>query len=396
METLQDKMNQMENYWEHFKEVNDERIKELETKSTVDCLTEEKLKNLTNLMDEQKDQIKTLQKNAARNTIEIKAVENSEENYGYQNAFNNYLRKGIESDLNKFETKASDLINSMDTTNSGMFLAPNIQKFIMDLLAERCIMRKICSVQEISTNSLDIIKNSSFDTAWGGELTEVSDTNSGNLAKTTIQTFELIAQPKVTQKLVDDVAIDFEQWLAYQLSNDFLIAEETAFISGDGSNKPTGILNYDSTTIERITSSSTENYFDETDVLNLYYSLNEKYTPNASFIMSRNAVQQIRKFKDATSGNYLWNPALLGGQEDTLLGCPVYQTGNINNVGTTKDIIVFGDFKQYQIVDRMGIRILRDPFTAKPYIRFYTTKRVGGDVIDKNAFKILKTSSYTA
>lgn len=396
METLQDKMNQMENYWEHFKEVNDERIKELETKSTVDCLTEEKLKNLTNLMEEQKDQIKTLQKNAARNTIEIKAVENSEENYGYQNAFNNYLRKGIESDLNKFETKASDLINSMDTTNSGMFLAPNIQKFIMDLLAERCIMRKICSVQEISTNSLDIIKNSSFDTAWGGELTEVSDTNSGNLAKTTIQTFELIAQPKVTQKLVDDVAIDFEQWLAYQLSNDFLIAEETAFISGDGSNKPTGILNYDSTTIERITSSSTENYFDETDVLNLYYSLNEKYTPNASFIMSRNAVQQIRKFKDATSGNYLWNPALLGGQEDTLLGCPVYQTGNINNVGTTKDIIVFGDFKQYQIVDRMGIRILRDPFTAKPYIRFYTTKRVGGDVIDKNAFKILKTSSYTA
>lgn len=396
METLQDKMNQMENYWEHFKEVNDERIKELETKSTVDCLTEEKLKNLTNLMDEQKDQIKTLQKNAARNTIEIKAVENSEENYGYQNAFNNYLRKGIESDLNKFETKASDLINSMDTTNSGMFLAPNIQKFIMDLLAERCIMRKICSVQEISTNSLDIIKNSSFDTAWGGELTEVSDTNSGNLAKTTIQTFELIAQPKVTQKLVDDVAIDFEQWLAYQLSNDFLIAEETAFISGDGSNKPTGILNYDSTTIERITSSSTENYFDETDVLNLYYSLNEKYTPNASFIMSRNAVQQIRKFKDATSGNYLWNPALLGGQEDTLLGCPVYQTGNINNVGTAKDIIVFGDFKQYQIVDRMGIRILRDPFTAKPYIRFYTTKRVGGDVIDKNAFKILKTSSYTA
>lgn len=396
METLQDKMNQMENYWEHFKEVNDERIKELETKSTVDCLTEEKLKNLTNLMDEQKDQIKTLQKNAARNTIEIKAVENSEENYGYQNAFNNYLRKGIESDLNKFETKASDLINSMDTTNSGMFLAPNIQKFIMDLLAERCIMRKICSVQEISTNSLDIIKNSSFDTAWGGELTEISDTNSGNLAKTTIQTFELIAQPKVTQKLVDDVAIDFEQWLAYQLSNDFLIAEETAFISGDGSNKPTGILNYDSTTIERITSSSTENYFDETDVLNLYYSLNEKYTPNASFIMSRNAVQQIRKFKDATSGNYLWNPALLGGQEDTLLGCPVYQTGNINNVGTAKDIIVFGDFKQYQIVDRMGIRILRDPFTAKPYIRFYTTKRVGGDVIDKNAFKILKTSSYTA
>lgn len=396
METLQDRMNQIENYWEHFKEVNDERIKELETKSTVDCLTEEKLTNLSNLMDEQKEKIKTLQKNVARNLIEMKSVDNNEENYSYQNAFNNYLKKGVESDLNKFETKTSDLINSMDTTNSGIFLAPNIQKFIMDLLAERCIMRKICSVQEISTNSLDIIKNSSFDTAWGGELTEVSDTNSGTLAKTTIQTFELIAQPKVTQKLVDDVAIDFEQWLAYQLSNDFLIAEETAFISGDGSNKPTGILNYDNSAIERITSSSTENYFDETDVLNLYYSLNEKYTANASFVMSRNAVQQIRKFKDATSGNYLWNPALLGGQEDTLLGCPVYQTGNINNVSTSKDIIIFGDFKQYQIVDRMGIRILRDPFTAKPYIRFYTTKRVGGDVMDKNAFKVLKTSNYTA
>jgi HK97 family phage major capsid protein len=108
--------------------------------------------------------------------------------------------------------------------------------------------------------------------------------------------------------------------------------------------------------------------------------------------MSKTAIKEIRMLKDSVSGNYLWNPALLAGQQSSLLGCPVYTNAYMPILSAGSASIIFGDFKYYQIVDRVGIRILRDPFTAKPYIRFYTTKRVGGDVIDVNAFKILKSA----
>ena len=110
--------------------------------------------------------------------------------------------------------------------------------------------------------------------------------------------------------------------------------------------------------------------------------------------MSRSAEEKIRKLKDSTSGQYLWNPSLLSDSQGTLLGCPVYTTPNLDAVGTSKECIIFGDFKYYQIIDRMGIKILRDPYTAKPFVRFYTTKKVGGDVIKPEAFKVFKTSTY--
>jgi HK97 family phage major capsid protein len=132
----------------------------------------------------------------------------------------------------------------------------------------------------------------------------------------------------------------------------------------------------------------------EMRILNLYYSLDEKYTKNACFLMSRSAEEKIRKLKDSTNGQYLWNPSLLDNVQGTLLGCPVYTTQNLEAVGPNKESIIFGDFKYYQIVDKMGIKILRDPYTAKPFVRFYTTKKVGGDVVKTEAFKILRTSSY--
>jgi HK97 family phage major capsid protein len=200
----------------------------------------------------------------------------------------------------------------------------------------------------------------------------------------------------VSQKLLDDAAIDIEEWLANRLGNDFAVAEEDAFINGLGSaaNKPKGILSYVGVSggIDAVTSASTSEQFTENDVLDLYYSLGEKYVNNAGFMMSRSTTKNIRVFKDATSGQYLWNPALLAGQVDTLLGCPIYQSPHMPAVGQSTKSIIFGDFKYYQIVDRVGIRILRDPFTAKPYVKFYTTKRVGGDVIDVNAFKGLITA----
>ena len=391
MEILNNKLETLGNTWEHYKNTNDDRLTQIEKDKKVDPLTEIKLEKLNNEIEEQKAQIRKLEATLSRPANGIEECKSAED-FEYKNAFNTYIKKGIETDLNNVEVKR-DLTSSIDTSSSygGYLLSPNIQKMMIDTIEDNSIMRKICSVQEISSSSLDVIDGSNMTPSWLNETGTVNDTDTTIFSKTTINTFDLVAQPKVSQKLLDDSAIDIEQWLANRLAEDFIQAEEDAFINGTGAtdNQPTGILSYVDNGIESITSADSTKHFNEEDILDLYYSLNDKYVNNASFLMPRSAMKAIRQLKDSTSGHYLWNPALLAGQVDTLLGAPIYQNSFVPPVDTASKSIIFGDFRKYQIVDRVGVRILRDPYTAKPYVRFYTTKRVGGDVIDKNAFKCL-------
>lgn len=395
---LNERLDTLGNSWEHFKEVNNDRLMQLEKKNNIDPLTEIKLDNINKTIEEQKSQINRIEATLSRPANGMEEYKTAED-FEYKNAFNNYIKKGVESTLNDIEVKR-DLTSSLDTSSSfgGHLLSPNIQKMMIDEIENNCIMRKICSVQEISSSSLDVIDGSNMTPSWINETGTINDTDTSIFSKTTINTFDLVAQPKVSQKMLDDSAINIEEWLAVRLAQDFIEAEENAFINGAGStgNQPTGILNYVNSDddIESITSTNTSKRFTETDVLDLYYSLNDKYVNNASFLMPRSAMKSIRQLKDSTSGHYLWNPALLAGQEDTLLGSPIYQSSFVPAVDKSTKSIIFGNFKYYQIVDRVGVRILRDPYTSKPYIRFYTTKRVGGDVIDKDAFKVLVTASY--
>lgn len=399
MNTLEinEKLEKLENTWEHFKQVNNERLLQLEKKSSVDPLTEIKLEKLNDAIEEQKSKIDELEIAMSRPYSSIEEYK-SNDDIQYKSAFNNYLKKGIEEQLANIEVKR-DLTTAIDTSTSygGYLLTPNIQKMVYDKIDDLCIMRKICSVQTISSSSLEVIDSSGMTPSWIGETGAVNDTDTSIFSKKTINTHDLIAQPKVSQKLLDDAAIDLEEWLANRLSIDFAGAEENAFINGtgDSANQPKGILSYvgESEGIEAITSTNDTLSFDENDILDLYYSLGDKYVNNASFLLPRTAMKQIRMLKDATSGQYLWNPALLTGTTDTLLGCPIYQSSYMPAVGKGTKSIIFGNFSYYQIVDRIGIRILRDPFTSKPYIRFYTTKRVGGDVINTDAFKGLITSN---
>lgn len=399
MNTLEinEKLEKLENTWEHFKQVNNERLLQLEKKSSVDPLTEIKLEKLNNAIEEQKSKIDELEIAMSRPYSSIEEYK-SNDDIQYKSAFNNYLKKGIEEQLANIEVKR-DLTTAIDTSTSygGYLLTPNIQKMVYDKIDDLCIMRKICSVQTISSSSLEVIDSSGMTPSWIGETGAVNDTDTSIFSRKTINTHDLIAQPKVSQKLLDDAAIDLEEWLANRLSIDFAGAEENAFINGtgDSANQPKGILSYvgESEGIEAVTSTNSTLSFDENDILDLYYSLGDKYVNNASFLLPRTAMKQIRMLKDATSGQYLWNPALLTGTTDTLLGCPIYQSSYMPAVGKGTKSIIFGNFSYYQIVDRIGIRILRDPFTSKPYIRFYTTKRVGGDVINMDAFKGLITSN---
>ena len=396
---IDEKFDLINKTWEQFKETNSERLKQIETKSSVDPLTEIKLEKLNDILDEvqqQKDKVEKIETAIARPYGDISNGDlSNQKDIQYKMAFGNYLKKGIDDQLYKLEQKR-DLTTSIENDSSygGFLLSPNLQKMITDNLQERCVMRKICSVQEISTASFEVLSGSSMEPSWVNETGTITDTDSSIFSKKTINTHDLVAQPKVSQRMLDDSAINIEEWLANRIADDFAMAEENAFINGTGDedNKPTGILNYvGDNSIETINSTATSGFFTANEIMDLYYSLGSKYINNASFLLSRTAIKEIRKLKDSTSGQYLWNPSLLANQPSMLLGCPVYTSEHMPTVVSNSFSIIVGDFKYYQIVDRIGIRILRDPYTAKPYVRFFTTKRVGGDVVDTNAFKVLKS-----
>ena len=389
---ISDRIDEIGNAWEHFKSVNDEKLKQIEKKGVADCLVMEELNKINNSLNEQKQKLEQIQISNSRPTFENKGVD-FQENLEHKKALNNYLKKGVDAPLANLETKA-DLTTATDSSSAygGYLLTPNMQRIITGELNENCFMRKICSVQTISSSALEVIDDTSFATSWISETGTVSDSNSSVLSKITIKAHELVAQPKVSQKLLDDASINIEEWLAYRLAEQFTQKEEEAFLKGTGdtNNQPTGITNYTSGIDITTSASKTNGGIEAKDIISLYYSLKEQYVGRASFVMPRSAVSAIRMLKDSTSGAYLWQPALLGGKEDTLMGCPVYQSSNMPALGASSLSIIFGDFSFYQIVDRTDIRVLRDPYTSKPYVRFYTTKRVGGDVIRKEAFKMLK------
>jgi HK97 family phage major capsid protein len=212
---------------------------------------------------------------------------------------------------------------------------------------------------------------------------------------------ELYAMPAATPQLLDDAAVNIDEWIADEVRVAFAEQEGQAFVTGDGTNKPRGFLDYDQVADASwawgkigVISTGADGAFpasNPTDkLIDLAYSVKSAYRANAHFVMNRATEAVIRKFKDA-DGNYIWQPAVRPGETPTLLGHPVAESEDMPDIAEDATAIAFGDFRRgYLIVDRVGIRILRDPYSSKPYVLFYTTKRVGGGVQDFNAIKLLK------
>jgi HK97 family phage major capsid protein len=203
----------------------------------------------------------------------------------------------------------------------------------------------------------------------------------------------MYAMPKASQKLLDDANLNVEAWLSEHISAKFGRDEATAFITGNGVNKPMGIMSYASGTsfgqVEQINSGSS-GAFTADGLIDLVYGLKEPYKANAVFLMARSSVKLVRKLKDSQN-QYLWAPGLNGNSQSQLLGFPIYEAADVAAASASSLSAAFGDFRAaYQIVDRVGIRMLRDPYSSKPHILFYTTRRVGGAVKNFEAFKIHK------
>ena len=305
----------------------------------------------------------------------------------YKNAFLKYLRKGIDVDL----------INLLNNSEEGCFdyngfaLTPNMNAIISNSMNANSPIRQLARIVNVSRDSLDVASYVQDITAeWGDERSVAPETDAFN--RKTIKVNELTAQPKITQKMIDDDAVDHESWIAELLSDILLAKEDNAFLYGDGENKPMGIFSYANGTgadcIERINGGSEVSF---ENLLQLQATLDGKYerSGETAFITSKKTLAKIRSIKDE-SGHYIWTPGAMMGKYDSIFGTPILSTSEMNDTG---DVVIYGNLKKgYQIVDRSDIKIQRDPYSSKPFVVFFATKRVGGDVIDTRAIKILKIS----
>jgi HK97 family phage major capsid protein len=391
-----ERVNTLGNAWEQFKSVNDARLKEIEKKGNADPLYTEHLERIGNALDRQQRRLDSIETAQARPSMDFEGKAYNPDVTEYRNAFCNYMRKGMERGLEDLQVKALSV--SGDGSEGGYLVTPQLSERIVQIVRESSPMRELAAIETISTDSLELIEDAGEMTAaWVAENAVRSETSAPALGKRVIETHEMFAQPQATQKLIDDASINIEEWAAKKIADRFARLEAQAFIGGSGIGEPTGVLSYASGTswgqIEQVNTSAASTISAD-DVLNLFYSLKDDYAKNATFLMNRATVQHLRLLKDGTTGQYIWQPGLSLGTPDTLMGVPVALASDMPALADNALSIAVGDFRRgYLIVDREAIRVLRDPYTAKPFVRFYTTKRVGGEVVDFEAIKLLRVTA---
>lgn len=384
--------------FEAFKEANDERLAQVEAQVSEDVVTVEKMNRISRKLDEQKAAMDRLKLKGARPSART-GLGNSPITHEHKHAFDQYFRRGQDAGLRQFEAKALSYSNDAD----GGYLVPDETALeIGRRLSAGSPIRAIAAVQTVSSS---VYKKpfavSGPVTGWAAETDTRPETSSPTLASLDFPTMELYAMPAATSQLLDDAAVDIDAWIANEVQQAFAEQESAAFVNGDGVNKPTGFLAYP-TVEESAWSWGNIGYVptgvdgdlpasDASDVLiDTIYALKAGYRQNASWVMNRKTQAEVRKLKDA-DGNYLWQPPAGVGQPASLMGFSVVEAEDMPDPDTDANAIAFGDFQRgYLVVDRSGIRVLRDPYSAKPYVLFYTTKRVGGGVQDFDAIKLVK------
>lgn len=400
-------------------------IAAMQEKSVIDCEQIAKINDIvTKNIDELNEikarsekiegSIKNLETTLARPT-NAKEADVSEAKIEYLR----YFRKGIKpstpvleeiaqvyakkiclgGDENSIQLQTKALVEGSNP-DGGFWIRPEIAQFTVDRLFETSPMRTIASVVTISTESIDIIVDDNQAAGeWVGEVDPRPETATPQIGLNSIFAHELAAFPAISQRMLDDAGFDVEAWLQRKVTDIFMRKENTAFVVGDGAKKPRGFLTYpawnDVETYERGKiaqfTSTKAGSFEADDFISLQNLLLEGYQSRAVWTMQRATFASVMKLQDL-QGQYLLNPAIIAeGASQILLGKRVIFFDDMPDVAADALAIAYGDFEVgYTIVDRIGIRILRDPFTNKPFVNFYTTKRVGGDVTNYQSLKLLK------
>jgi len=319
----------------------------------------------------------------------------------YKSAFERLMRVNFNVDmLGDAERKA---LSVGQDSAGGYFVYSDMSGRIVQRIFETSPMRAYASVQVISTDALEgYYDNDETGFGWVGELEARPVSTTPAVGKWRIPVHEMYAMPDATQQLLDDSIVPLETWLDGKIADRFARAENNAFVSGNGVDKPRGFLTLANSTdltlgVEQVKTTVNGGFAAAPsggDVLiDALYSLKAQYRANATWFMNRATTRLVRKLKDS-DGAYLWSPGIAAGQPATVLGYPVAAFEDMPDPATGSLSIAVGDMRQaYQIVDRQGIRMLRDPYTAKPKILFYATKRTGGTVVNGEALKLIQFAS---
>lgn len=383
---------------ETYRVSNDERLAAIEQRGATDTLTEEKLARIDAAIDDTMRRIDRLTLDRSRPAL---AQDGRRDPLvaEHKAAFAAYVRSGEAGGLKRLEEKALSAGSGPD----GGYLAPSgVESEILRRLAQVSPIRSIATVRTISSGTYKkAFSTTGAASGWVAETATRPQSNTPTLAELSFPAMELYAMPAATQTLLDDAIVDIDQWIAEEVESAFAEQEGAAFVNGDGVDKPKGFLAYP-TVAEMswswgtigVLNTGVSGAFASTNpsdaLVDLVYALKAGYRQNASFVMNRKTQSVIRKFKDG-NGHYLWQPPASAGAPATLLGFPLVEAEDMPNIAAGSVSVAFGDFRRgYLVVDRAGVRILRDPFSAKPYVLFYTTKRVGGGVQDFAAIKGLK------
>lgn len=377
-ETLETKMvnEDFASTFAAFREANDQRLAEIEQKSAADPLLDAKVERLNKRLETLS--ISLSQPAAATAQDETKS------------AWTRFIRSGDETALIEAKSLTS-------TDGDGGYVAPIETENLIDrVLEEASPIRRIATVRKIGSGLFrKPISTSQAAAGWAGESDARPETTAPTLKLLDFPAGELYAMPAATQALLDDSVADVDAWLAEEVRDVFAAQETAAFVSGNGTNKPKGFLSYQggADALSEINTGAAGAFAsgDQYDTLmGLTYALKSRYRPGASFVMNRRTLSAIRTIKDADD-NYVWTPGHEAGKPSMLLGYPVIEAEDMPDIGADATAVAFGDFRRgYLIADRQGVRVLRDPYSAKPYVLFYTTKRVGGGVQDKDAIALLK------
>lgn len=346
---------------------------------------------------------KTLRRSLDRRAAESArpSLATSTESRPHAKAFAAYVRQGDESHLRALGYQEKALSTAV-AADGGVLVDSQTSARIETVLRGASPMRALANLVQVESGTYDaLIDHTEMAASWVAESGTVSETSTPALARISIRLHDLTANPKASQRLLDDSAFDVETWLAERIAARFARAETAAAVSGDGVDKPRGFLNHTAVanaswawgSLGYVPTGAAGAFAASNPgdaVTDLVYALPAGYRANASFVLNSKTAGALRKLKDP-EGRYLWTDGLSAGQPATLLGHPVTIVEEMPDIGANAYAVAFGDFRSgYTLAERPELRILRDPYSAKPHVLFYATKRVGGDVTDFAAIKLLK------
>ncbi len=306
-----------------------------------------------------------------------------------------YLRRGAVHEIKS--------ISGTVPSDGGYAVPRQIDAMIARELTDISPIRAIAQVVQTGTAGYrKLISTGGTASGWASEIGERDETDTPTFAEIAPPTGDLYANPAASQSMLDDAAFDLESWLASEIAMEFARAEGAAFVNGSGTNQPRGFLKATTSTlgdgsrafgsVQYIGTGSATGLGDDPDLtlIDLVHTLKAGHRQGAAFVMNSATLAEVRKLK-TVDGAFLWQPGLVEGQPDRLLGYPVVEAEDMPDIAGGAYPIAFGNFRHgYLIAERSATQVLRDPFSNKPFVHFYATKRIGGQVLDSAAIKLLR------